>query len=168
MIGDAALLDLGTAPRYPEYPEFTPDVGPARMLELGVFGGYYFRGEKFHTERLPESWIAKGRFSSWFQPSVNALGVDAGWCDDHVVSVDMDPLGWFQWYCELEKGRRSDSSYDQLQIRRWASATHRLRTVLVGAEGRASMQKRTRQLLLQWGCDPYSDLRGVRDADPVG
>ena len=82
-------------------PEFKPDLTPAEMLRLGVFGGKYMTdcGDEF-----PASWFKHAKLASGSRDgSLNCFGVDAsqplsewrrkGWIHP------ADPRGWFQWYC---------------------------------------------------------------------
>ena len=57
-------------------PEFKPDLTPAEMLRLGVFGGKYMTDCR---REFPKSWFAAARLSR---------------------------RGWFQWYCRYYMGRR--------------------------------------------------------------
>ena len=34
--------------------EFSPQVSPQEMLELGIFGGWYFKGD---IDEYPETWL---------------------------------------------------------------------------------------------------------------
>ena len=42
---------------------------------------------------------------------------------------DIDPYGWFQWYCRYHLGRRS--SDDSRQINRWLGIVNRFKGILV-------------------------------------
>src|SRR5689334_744116 len=54
--------------------EFKPELTPAQMLELGVFGGSYFGGE--HDE-FPESWFKNAKLSDTNDRSLNYFEIDA-------------------------------------------------------------------------------------------
>jgi len=58
------------------YGAFRPQLTPKEMLELGVFGGWYFEGN--HDE-FPEHWFAGAKLSKGgFDVSKNCFGVAAG------------------------------------------------------------------------------------------
>lgn len=133
---------------------FQPQLAPAEMLELGVFGGKYMtdcRGE------FPRSWFAKARLSpAGHDPSLNFFGVSASqslavWRRKGWIHHD-DPRGWFQWYCRYYMGRRSLD--DERQIERWR-AMRRHVAQLVGHCPRRALdcRPRQRQALLQWAYD---------------
>lgn len=126
--------------------EFTPDLTPKEMMELGVFGGNYFNGE---IDEFPRSWFTHARQENFF-------GVDAsqslkewqrkGWIHPQ------DPRGWFQWYCRYYLGRRTDD--DARQIKRWKAMTRHVAQIKHGCHpGDLSCRKRQRQALLHWAYD---------------
>src|SRR5262249_6413858 len=88
--------------------EFKPDLTPAEMLRLGVFGGKYMTdwGDEF-----PPSWFKHAKLASGSRDrSLNYFGVDASqslseWRQKGWIHPD-DPRGWFQWYCRYYMGRR--------------------------------------------------------------
>jgi len=41
--------------------EFCPQLSPQEMLELGVFGGWYFKG---NIDEYPKAWFKKAKISS--------------------------------------------------------------------------------------------------------
>ena len=90
------------------------------MLELGVFGGWYFGTE---IDEYPKNWFKKAKLSSnKFDVSLNYFGIKAGlsrleWKTKGWIFPE-DPLGWFQWYCRYTMGRRIPS-IDRIQIERW-------------------------------------------------
>jgi hypothetical protein len=83
------------------HPEFKPDLTPADILRLGVFGGKYMTdcGDEF-----PPSWFEHAKLASGPRDkSLNYFGVDASqplseWRRKGWIHPD-DPRGWFQWYC---------------------------------------------------------------------
>ena len=81
--------------------EFKPHLTPKKMLELGVFGGWYF-GK--NIDEYPKNWFKKAKLSqSQFNVDLNYFGVKAGlsrleWKSKGWIFSE-DPLGWFQWYC---------------------------------------------------------------------
>jgi hypothetical protein len=88
--------------------EFHPELTPAKMLALGVFGGRYMTDCR---AEFPTSWFAKARLSpTGRDPSLNWFGVDASqplsaWRAKGWIHPE-DPRGWFQWYCRYYQGRR--------------------------------------------------------------
>jgi hypothetical protein len=136
-------------------PEFRPELTPAEMLSLGVFGGKYMTDCR---KEFPRSWfrgakLAEGRSD----PSLNYFGVSAsqplsewrrkGWLHQ------ADPRGWFQWYCRYYMGRRLPKE-DARQINRWIAIRRHVRQVQRNCEpGDLSCRKRQRQALLHWAYD---------------
>lgn len=137
-------------------PEFKPDLTPAQMLALGVFGGAYFDG--VDVAEYPKEWFAGAVISDHGKdPKLNYFGVDAsqsreewirkGWITAH------DPLGWFEWYCRYYLGRRIPDE-DARQIRRWKQMVRHVAQVKYGCRaGDATCRPRQRQALLHWAYD---------------
>ncbi len=135
-------------------PDFMPELTPAAMLRLGVFGGKYMtdcRGE------FPASWFAGARLSPGRRdPSLNFFGVDASqplsvWRAKGWLHPD-DPRGWFQWYCRYYSGRRM--SDDARQIGRWKAIRRHVRQLENACErGDLHCRPRQRQALLHWAYD---------------
>ena len=136
-------------------PDFKPELTPAEMLRLGVFGGKYMtdtRGE------FPQSWFERARLSPGGRnPSLNFFGVDAsqplsvwrskGWIHPH------DPRGWFQWYCRYYLGRRL-AGEDRRQIKRWKAMRRHVRQIKRNCEREDLFcRRRQRQALLHWAYD---------------
>ena len=122
---------------FKDFPEFKPNLTPKQVLQLGSFGGTYFRD--IHSTVTNKNYIGKNVIkefpSNWFtgldidsmitsqkyDKKINKYGVKcgssledwegSGWIDKQ------DPYGWFQWYCRFYKGRRTDD--DERQIDRW-------------------------------------------------
>ena len=90
------------------------------MLELGVFGGWYFKGD---ITEYPRSWFKKAKLSNdGFDEKLNYFEIRSGqtmseWKKKGWITPD-DPLGWFQWYCRYFLGRRIPG-VDEFQIKRW-------------------------------------------------
>lgn len=124
---------------FDDYPDFTPNVTPWEMFELGVFGGTYYRPihstvtntdlKNQHHEFTSLGWWDKISdeyiISMVCNPSINMYGVKAGSSLDAWESkgwiVQQDPYGWVQWYCRFYAGRRSAD--DERQIDRWNKYT---------------------------------------------
>jgi hypothetical protein len=161
---------------FPDHPEFTPNLTPKQIFELGAFGGTYWRPirssitkrnyENVHEE-FPKSWWedleAEQLTSKTCNKSINKYKVKSGtslkYWEEKGWITKQDPYGWVQWYCRFYQGRRSDD--DERQIKRWigiAGQTGRFRNRLIMM---CYNKKKTydditispviRQLLLQWG-----------------
>jgi hypothetical protein len=137
---------------------FEPQLTPKAMLDLGVFGGWYFEGK--HDE-LPSSWFATTNVSqNGFDPSLNYFGVASGQSRQHWIDhgwiMPEDPLGWFQWYCRYTMGRRIPD-VDAFQISRWrAFGPRHIGALKANCErGDIWCRPRQRQALLQWAYDPF-------------
>jgi hypothetical protein len=136
-------------------PEFKPDLTPAEMLRLGVFGGKYMTDCR---KEFPKSWFAKAKLSAdGRDPKLNFFGVDASqplsvWRNKGWLHAD-DPRGWFQWYCRYYMGRRMPDE-DARQIKRWKLIRRHVRQVQKNCEpGDLFCRKRQRQALLHWAYD---------------
>ena len=128
------------------------------MLELGVFGGWYFDTD---IDEYPKNWFKKAKLSpNKFNVGLNYFGVKAGlsrleWKTKGWIFPE-DPLGWFQWYCRYTMGRRIPS-IDKIQIKRWNMFGPRH---IGGIKKNCkpddySCRIRQRQALLQWGYNPF-------------
>jgi len=121
---------------FDDAPEFRPNLTPKEVLQLGSFGGTYFRPiyssvtkQKYGSEvwkELPEDWLQGLNVrtqvaSSIYDESKNKYKVKCGASLEERESsgwiVKQDPYGWFQWYCRFYQGRRT--SDDERQIGRW-------------------------------------------------
>jgi hypothetical protein len=135
-------------------PEFTPQLTPREMLELGVFGGKYMtdcRGE------FPNSWFVRAKLSPRGKDAkLNFFQVDASqslseWRRKGWIHPD-DPRGWFQWYCRYHMGRRMTD--DARQIGRWKKMARHVAQIRTNCErGDLSCRPRQRQALLHWAYD---------------
>ena len=138
--------------------DFSPQLTPKEMLELGVFGGWYFKGD---VEEYPESWFNKAQISKdGFDIKLNYFQVSSGqsmsvWKEKSWITPE-DPLGWFQWYCRYSLGRRLHK-VDVFQIKRWRSFGPRhIGGIKANCEkGDIFCRPRQRQALLQWAYDPF-------------
>jgi hypothetical protein len=136
-------------------PEFRPDLTPAELLRLGVFGGKYMTDCK---REFPRTWFAHAKLSpERSDPSLNYFGVGASqplsvWRSKGWIGRD-DPRGWFQWYCRYYMGRRLPQE-DARQIKRWKAMRRHVRQVERHCEpGDFGCRKRQRQALLHWAYD---------------
>jgi len=134
--------------------DFKPELTPAEMLELGVFGGKYMTDCQVE---FPASWFKKAKISNIKDPSLNYFGVNAsqslsvwrskGWINE------ADPRGWFQWYCRYFLGRRLPKE-DKRQIKRWKAIRRHASAVVNNCRRRdLSCRPRQRQALLHWAYD---------------
>jgi hypothetical protein len=134
---------------------FEPELTPAEMLRLGVFGGKYMTDCR---REFPKSWFASAKLSpNRRDPSLNFFGVDASqplslWRRKGWLHPD-DPRGWVQWYCRYYMGRRLPQE-DARQIRRWKQIKRHVAQVKRHCEkGDLTCRKRQRQALLHWAYD---------------
>ncbi len=136
-------------------PDFKPDLSPAEMLELGVFGGKYMTDCR---DEFPASWYRKAKLSpERSDPKLNCFGVGASqplsvWRAKGWIYPD-DPRGWFQWYCRYWQGRRLPEE-DARQIKRWKAIRRHLAQITKNCRARdASCRPIQRQALLHWAYD---------------
>jgi len=137
------------------HPDFRPDLTPAEMLALGVFGGKYMTDCR---DEFPESWFAEARLAQDHRdPSLNWFGVNASqplsvWRTRGWIHPD-DPRGWFQWYCRYYQGRRMFHE-DKRQIGRWKAIRRHIAQLRRACEtGDGRCRPRQRQALLHWAYD---------------
>jgi hypothetical protein len=136
-------------------PEFRPDLTPAQILRLGVFGGKYMTDCR---DEFPAAWFKGAKLSPERRDcSLNFFGVDASqplsvWRAKGWIHPD-DPRGWFQWYCRYFMGRRMPQE-DARQIKRWKAIRRHVRQVERNCEpDDLSCRRRQRQALLHWAYD---------------
>jgi len=134
--------------------EFTPELTPKQMLELGVFNGVYMRD---CVDEFPKDWFTHARLAQDVpDPTLNYFGVRASqplsvWRAKGWIHPD-DPRGWFQWYCRYYMGRRHED--DARQIKRWKAIRRHIGQLVKHCErGDMSCRCRQRQALLHWAYD---------------
>ena len=138
------------------YKLFKPELTPKKMLELGVFGGSYFSGK---IDEYPKNWFKKAKLSKVFNVTLNRFEVKAGlsrkeWLDKGWIFKE-DPLGWFQWYCRFENGRRIPN-IDEIQIKRWKAFKRHVTAIKNNCEPTdIHCRRRQRQAILQWAYNPF-------------
>ncbi len=132
--------------------EFTPDLSPKQMLELGVFGGKYMTDCK---DEFPASWYTNAKLASGpSDPALNYFRTRASqslsvWRDKGWIHPD-DPRGWFQWYCRYYLGRRSLEE-DARQIKRWKAIRRHIGQLRAHClQGDVHCRPAQRQALLHW------------------
>ncbi len=137
-------------------PDFTPELTPKQMLQIGVFGGRYMTDS---VKEFPKSWFAKAKLNSeTHDAKLNYFGVNASqplsvWERKGWINVRHDPRGWFQWYCRYFMGRRIPE-YDSIQIKRWRAMRRHIGQIRKHCHIRdLSCRRRQRQALLHWAYD---------------
>jgi hypothetical protein len=135
-------------------PAFRPELTPAEMLRLGVFGGKYMTD---CSDEFPRSWFTQAKLSPQRRdPALNFFGVDASqplsvWRAKGWIHPD-DPRGWFQWYCRYFLGRRMED--DARQIGRWRQIRRHVGQIERNCDkGDLFCRPRQRQALLHWAYD---------------
>ena len=109
--------------------DFSPNLTPKEIIQLGSFGGIYFNNENGKIDidfnEFPSNWfegLNKNQHKSEkYDKNVNYFGIKCGqsqidWEEKGWIK-DQDPRGWFQWYCRYYLGRRSNDDFRQ--IKRW-------------------------------------------------
>ena len=136
------------------HPEFRPDLTPAEMLAVGVFGGKYMTD---CAGEFPRDWFAAAKLCrERHDAALNCFGVNASqplsvWREKGWIHPD-DPRGWFQWYCRYWMGRRGPD--DARQIARWKAIRRHAAQIRHGCmKGDLSCRRRQRQALLHWAYD---------------
>ena len=132
--------------------DFTPDLTPKEMLELGVFGGKYMTDCR---EEFPSDWFKNAKLCHEFHdPNLNYFKINASqplqvWREKGWIKEEFDPRGWFQWYCRYYYGRRC--SDDERQIKRWKMMRRHLSQVHKNCDlSDLTCRRRQRQALLHW------------------
>lgn len=137
-------------------PEFRPDLTPAEMLQLGVFGGIYMSDK---PSEYPRSWFKDAKLSpdGRRHAELNLFGINASqplrvWRERGWIYKD-DPRGWFEWYCRYYLGRRLPQE-DARQIARWKAMRRHIAQVAKNCRrGDKSCRPRQRQAILHWAYD---------------
>ena len=134
--------------------DFKPELTPAELLHLGIFGGKYMTDCR---DEFPAAWFNGAKLATGRRdPSLNYFKVDASqplsvWRAKGWIHPD-DPRGWFQWYCRYFLGRRTLD--DARQIKRWTAMRRHVRQVERNCErGDIFCRPRQRQALLHWAYD---------------
>lgn len=164
--------------RFPDYPEFRPNLTPRDIFKRGSFGGTYWRPidsqvtHKTHRRAhlkypsgwwkgIPEDWLTR----PWdqYDARVNKYKVKVGttleeWEESGWIQ-ESHPYGWVQWYCDFYGGKRGKD--DDRQIKRWIqtagpNSRFRKRLIHMVQEKRLdhddiSVSPKIRQTLQHWG-----------------
>ena len=108
---------------FPDFPHFRPNLTPKEVLQMGSFGGTYFRpirssvtGVTYSNtewQELPTDWFEglniKTQVTAMkYNTNVNKYKVNCGgdlemWESSGWIT-HIDPYGWFQWYCRFYQG----------------------------------------------------------------
>lgn len=172
---------------FEDHPEFTPNLTPKEIFELGSFGGTYWRHiysgvtrKKYRDvhKKYPKSWwknLKKSHLSNnKYNIKLNKYKVRVGtslkfWEDKKWINRT-HPYGWIQWYCDFYRGERCED--DERQIKRWnklAGKKGRFRLWLItlikkkqGEYNDYTISPKIRQTLQHWG---YSLTKKDFDSD---
>ena len=161
---------------FSDYPDFTPNLTPREIFQLGSFGGTYWRPikSKFfkntlrnYHKKYPASWWKgipnENLTSPDYESSKNKYKVKVGltleYWETHDWIKKTSPYGWMNWYCDFYNGKRSED--DRRQITRWKQLTGpngRFRKFLVtqilkkdGKWNDIVTSPKIRQVLQHWG-----------------
>lgn len=136
--------------------DFRPELSPASMLELGVFGGKYLGDCQ---AEFPADWFSRAQLVALGPKDIalNYFRVDASLPRSHWKAKGWlspeDPRGWFQWYCRYYMGRRLIGE-DRRQIKRWNAIRRHAGAVRKNCEpGDCGCRRKQRQVLLHWAYD---------------
>lgn len=143
---------------------FKPDLTPERMLFMGIFGGNYFaNATEADFEGMRPSIVALAKQDARkYDKKNNYYGVKAGksyeWWNQRGWIFEEDPLGWFQWYCRYDSGRRHERDAHQIDrharyLLRWGTNARNQ------ANRKGYVSPVVLQGLLQWGMIGY-DVSG--------
>lgn len=134
--------------------DFRPQLTPAQMLAMGVFGGKYMTDG---AKEFPAEWFETAKLSpERHDPCLNFFQVKASkplsyWREKGWIHDD-DPRGWFQWYCRYFMGRRHED--DERQIRRWKAMRRHISQVRKNCvKGDLLCRPKQRQAILHWAYD---------------
>ncbi len=146
--------------------QFEPCLSPMTMMDMGIFGNAYWGslqesttyplGKARHSilpiykgrDRFQESYSDRAQWkTAWFQKKASLSR--AWWMERQLIS-NLDPLGWFEWYCWYWLGRRH-AEEDTRQIKRWCDFRRRQSAMLDSKPNATGLK----QALLHWSCDPW-------------
>ena len=163
---------------FKDAPNFTPNLTPREMFQLGSFGGTYWRpiyssvvkkSLKDQHKKYPVSWW-KGIPEDWlitewskYDKNINKYGVKVGTTLDYWECkkwiTESNPYGWVQWYCDFYNGKRGPD--DERQIKRWLQTAGpnsrfriRLMKMIINKNSKYDdfeISPKIRQTLQHWG-----------------
>jgi hypothetical protein len=164
--------------KFIDYPDFTPNLSPREIFQLGSFGGTYWRpihstitNKNYTNQHLnyPKSWwkdipdyMLTLPFDE-YDESLNKYGVKVGttlkFWEEKKWITKYHPYGWVQWYSDFYMGKRSPD--DKRQVKRWqqtAGKNSRFRRWIVnqikekkGKYNDYKISPKIRQTLQHWG-----------------
>ena len=162
---------------FKDHPDFSPNLSPQQIFEMGSFGGTYWRPiysktnkkkyKNVHHQKAYKSWWKNVPEENLSSPEYDVtknkynvkVGLDLEYWEEKKWMHPRNPYGWVHWYCDFYSGKRCDD--DERQIQRWKG--------LAGPRGRFMrflvtkiLQKNTkyndetvspkiRQVLQHWG-----------------
>ena len=162
---------------FADYPEFTPNLTPRQMFQMGSFGGTYWRPiysslnkknyKNIHLQYPSEWWKdIKDEYltTEWknYNTKINKYKVRVGtpledWEESGWIN-ELHPYGWVHWYCDFFSGKRSPD--DARQINRWLRLagpngrfTKRLANMIKDRNGKFddyTISPKIRQTLQHW------------------
>ena len=162
--------------KFKDYPDFTPNLSPKQMFELGSFGGTYWRpiyssvtkkNYKNVHHKYPKSWWKNVPEENLSSPDYDIeknkykckVGLSLEYWEEHNWMHPRNPYGWVHWYCDFYLGKRCED--DKRQIERWkglAGPKGRFMRFLVtqilrknGVWNDESISPKIRQVLQHWG-----------------
>merc|ERR1712131_168658 len=110
--------------RFKDVKDFYPNLTPKEILQRGSFGGTYFRPIY--------SSVTKTDYDKNVNKFKCKCGGDLDMWESSGWITEVDPYGWFMWYCRFYLGRRTYD--DERQVKRWrafASEKGRFRNNLI-------------------------------------
>ena len=162
--------------QFKDYPEFTPNLSPRDIFQLGSFGGTYWRPIYSSVTRKNYKNVHKTYPKSWWkgipehhlsQPTYDVrinkykekVGTSLEFWEGKQWITKHNPYGWMHWYCDFYNGKRSPD--DVRQIKRWsalAGPKGRFMRFLVtqikkknGKWNDETISPKIRQVLQHWG-----------------
>ena len=162
--------------KFKNHPEFTPNLTPRQIFQLGSFGGTYWRPiysevtkkyyQNIHHLSFPKSWwkgIPEDHLSrDWdsYDININKYKVKVGttlefWHEKDWIHKS-HPYGWVHWYCDFYYNYNNpnrDTSDDDRQIKRWlnlAGPKGRFRNQLINMIKNGKDSPAIRQTLQHW------------------
>jgi hypothetical protein len=161
---------------FKDFPDFTPNLTPREMFEMGSFGGTYWRPiyssitkknyknvhkkyPKTWWKNIPESYLSNTSCVININKYKVRVGTSLKFWESKGWIKPQHPYGWVQWYCDFYMGKRGED--DERQIKRWkslAGPNGRFRRFLItqilkkhGKYNDELISPKIRQVLQHWG-----------------